>query len=118
MTNDFPLNPHDALTTSISGLTSQVKPCGSAKRKRGTTCKSNNPDDKNDTSRPMRARKTAHSATANNSISVGLSKDADVGVFTTGWPNKQQSDQMYRQKLAWEKNRREGSSLEIGLRWR
>ncbi|POR34063.1 Glycoside hydrolase family 43 protein [Tolypocladium paradoxum] len=35
------------------------------------------------------------------------SKDADVGVFKTGRPNKQQLGQMYRQKLAWEKNRRQ-----------
>ena len=34
-------------------------------------------------------------------------KDADVGVFKTGWPNKQQRNQMYNQKLAWEKNRRQ-----------
>lgn len=34
-------------------------------------------------------------------------KDADVGVFKTGRPNKQQLGQMYRQKLAWEKNRRQ-----------
>ncbi|KAH8656305.1 hypothetical protein BGZ61DRAFT_467014 [Ilyonectria robusta] len=34
-------------------------------------------------------------------------KDADVGVFKTGRPNKQQWSQMYRQKLAWEKNRRQ-----------
>ncbi|KAH7118406.1 hypothetical protein EDB81DRAFT_667689 [Dactylonectria macrodidyma] len=34
-------------------------------------------------------------------------KDADVGVFKTGRPNKQQRGQMYRQKLAWEKNRRQ-----------
>src|SRR6266566_4790800 len=34
-------------------------------------------------------------------------KDADVGVFKTGRPNKQQHGQMYRQKLAWEKNRRQ-----------
>jgi hypothetical protein len=34
-------------------------------------------------------------------------KDADVGVFKTGRPNKQQRSQMYRQKLAWEKNRRQ-----------
>lgn len=34
-------------------------------------------------------------------------KDADVGVFKAGRPNKQQRDQMYRQKLAWEKNRRQ-----------
>ena len=34
-------------------------------------------------------------------------KDADVGVFKTGRPNKQQRDQMYRQKLSWEKNRRQ-----------
>ncbi|KAH6954066.1 hypothetical protein BKA56DRAFT_503779 [Ilyonectria sp. MPI-CAGE-AT-0026] len=35
------------------------------------------------------------------------SKDADVGVFKTGRPNKQQRGQMYRQKLAWETNRRQ-----------
>jgi len=34
-------------------------------------------------------------------------KDADVGVFKTGWPNKQQRGQMYRQNLAWEKKRRQ-----------
>lgn len=34
-------------------------------------------------------------------------KDADVGVFKTGRPNKQQRGQIYRQKLAWEKKRRE-----------
>lgn len=61
-----------------SGLTIQVKPSVSAKRKRGTTCKSNNSDDKNDTSRPMKARKTANSATANNYSSVGLSKEAKM----------------------------------------
>ncbi|KJZ67986.1 hypothetical protein HIM_12624 [Hirsutella minnesotensis 3608] len=33
--------------------------------------------------------------------------DADVGVFKTGRPNKQQRAQMYRQKLVWEKNRRQ-----------
>jgi hypothetical protein len=33
-------------------------------------------------------------------------EDADVGVFKTGWPNKQQRNQMYRQKLEWEKERR------------
>ncbi|KAM4063864.1 ATP-dependent DNA helicase PIF1 [Hirsutella rhossiliensis] len=33
--------------------------------------------------------------------------DADVGVFKTGRPNKQQRGQMYRQKLMWEKNRRQ-----------
>jgi hypothetical protein len=32
--------------------------------------------------------------------------DADVGVFKTGRPNKQQWNQMYRQKLEWEKERR------------
>jgi len=31
--------------------------------------------------------------------------DADVGPFKTGWPNKQQRGQMYRQKLEWEKRR-------------
>ncbi|KJZ70665.1 hypothetical protein HIM_09938 [Hirsutella minnesotensis 3608] len=35
------------------------------------------------------------------------SMNADVGVFKTGRPNKQQRGQMYRQKLAWEKNRRQ-----------
>ncbi|OAQ58399.1 hypothetical protein VFPPC_12189 [Pochonia chlamydosporia 170] len=34
-------------------------------------------------------------------------KDADVGVFKTGRPNKQQRGQIYRQKLAWEKKRRQ-----------
>ncbi|KAE8394985.1 hypothetical protein BDV23DRAFT_146003 [Aspergillus alliaceus] len=34
-------------------------------------------------------------------------EDADVGVFKTGRPNKQQRGQMYRQKLAWEKKRRQ-----------
>jgi hypothetical protein len=34
-------------------------------------------------------------------------KDADVGVFKTGRPNKQQRGQMYHQKLVWEKNRRQ-----------
>jgi len=34
-------------------------------------------------------------------------EDADVGPFKTGRPNKQQRDQMYRQKLAWEKDRRQ-----------
>ncbi|CAD0106130.1 unnamed protein product [Aureobasidium uvarum] len=33
--------------------------------------------------------------------------DADVGVFKTGRPNKQQYGQMERQKLEWEKDRRE-----------
>lgn len=33
--------------------------------------------------------------------------DAEVGVFKTGRPNKQQRGQMYRQKLAWEKKRRQ-----------
>ncbi len=32
--------------------------------------------------------------------------DADVGAFKTGWPNKQQRNVMYRQKLEWEKERR------------
>ena len=32
--------------------------------------------------------------------------DAEVGVFKTKYPNKQQRGQMYRQKLAWEKDRR------------
>jgi hypothetical protein len=35
------------------------------------------------------------------------SDDADVGPFKTGRPNKQQRDQMYRQKLVWEKDRRQ-----------
>lgn len=35
------------------------------------------------------------------------SEDADVGVFKTGWPNKQQRGRMYLQKLAWEKKRRQ-----------
>ncbi|GAB0134881.1 hypothetical protein EsDP_00003235 [Epichloe bromicola] len=34
-------------------------------------------------------------------------EDANVGVFKTGWPNKQQRGQMYVQKLAWEKKRRQ-----------
>lgn len=34
-------------------------------------------------------------------------EDADVGVFKTGRPNKQQRGQIYRQKLAWEKERRQ-----------
>ncbi|KAF7586530.1 hypothetical protein BBP40_008702 [Aspergillus hancockii] len=34
-------------------------------------------------------------------------EDADGGVFKTGRPNKQQRGQMYRQKLAWEKKRRQ-----------
>ena len=34
-------------------------------------------------------------------------QDADVGPFKTGRPNKQQRGQMYRQKLAWEKERRQ-----------
>lgn len=33
-------------------------------------------------------------------------KDADVGPFKCGYPNAQQRNQMYRQKLAWEKVRR------------
>jgi hypothetical protein len=33
--------------------------------------------------------------------------DARVGVFKTGRPNKQQRNQMYAQKIEWEKNRRE-----------
>ena len=33
-------------------------------------------------------------------------EDADVGPFKTGRPNAQQRNQMYRQKLAWEKGRR------------
>lgn len=34
-------------------------------------------------------------------------KDADVGPFKTGYPNKQQRNQMYSQKLDWEKERRQ-----------
>ncbi|KAF4462462.1 glycoside hydrolase family 43 [Fusarium albosuccineum] len=34
-------------------------------------------------------------------------EDADVGAFKTGRPNKQQRGQMYRQKMAWENNRRQ-----------
>ncbi|KAK3691316.1 hypothetical protein LTR37_018677 [Vermiconidia calcicola] len=34
-------------------------------------------------------------------------QDAEVGIFKTGRPNKQQRNQMYRQKLEWEKERRE-----------
>jgi hypothetical protein len=34
-------------------------------------------------------------------------KDADVGPFKCGYPNKQQRNQMYAQKLQWEKERRE-----------
>lgn len=37
-------------------------------------------------------------------------QDADVGVFKTGRPNKQQYGQMERQKLDWEKDRREKRS--------
>jgi hypothetical protein len=33
-------------------------------------------------------------------------EDANVGPFKTGWPNAQQRNQMYRRKLAWEKDRR------------
>jgi hypothetical protein len=33
-------------------------------------------------------------------------KDAEVGEFKTGYPNAQQRNQMYRQKLEWEKERR------------
>ena len=33
-------------------------------------------------------------------------KDAEVGEFKTGWPNKQQRNQIYRQKLEWENVRR------------
>ncbi|KAK3699952.1 hypothetical protein LTR37_016196 [Vermiconidia calcicola] len=34
-------------------------------------------------------------------------QDAEVGILKTGRPNKQQVNQMYRQKLEWEKERRE-----------
>ena len=34
-------------------------------------------------------------------------KDADVGPFKTGWPNAQQRNQMERQRLEWETERRQ-----------
>ncbi|KAF5120839.1 hypothetical protein E5D57_013175 [Metarhizium anisopliae] len=60
----------------FSSLTSQLKPSGSAKRKRDTTYKSNDSDKENDITRPTKATKTANSATATKSSSVGLSKEA------------------------------------------